>query len=161
LWCAGLTANARAKRQSSCHDAASPPKSRSKIGGLGSADCAGCPYRSAILYSAWVAEREAHYGRRLFPMPSSHPQLRYRDPRPIKIRAPAHQFHRGVRRVWKKWLDRPESQEGGRERALAPMEAEIMGLRVVLEMQRLRTADQVTMLAISLCVIEAALGRSQ
>jgi hypothetical protein len=50
---------------------------------------------------------------------------------------------------------------GGRERALAPVEAEIKGLRVVLEMQRLRTADQVTMLAISLCVIEATLGRSQ
>jgi hypothetical protein len=32
LWCAGLTANARAKRQSSCHDAASPPSRGPKSG---------------------------------------------------------------------------------------------------------------------------------
>jgi hypothetical protein len=43
LWCAGLTANARAKRQSSCHDAASPPKSRTKIGASVRAIAAAAP----------------------------------------------------------------------------------------------------------------------
>ena len=46
------------------------------------------------------------------------------------------------------------AKEGGRERALAAVEAEIRGLRAILEPIN-------TMLAISLCVIEAALGRSQ
>jgi hypothetical protein len=71
LRCAGLTANARAKRQSSCATMRPRPTARLRTA-------------TAMLYSARVAEPEAP----LRPLDPRSPR-KYRDPKPAKVRAPA------------------------------------------------------------------------